>query len=419
MSATNNQMTDVMVVGAGIVGICCALSVAESGKSVRLIDRDEPGQGASFGNAGIISPWSIVPQSVPGLWRKIPSMIMHSGGPLSVQPSHLPRLIPWGIRFLQYGTEPKVESTSDAMEFLNHSNVELYRQHLSGTGHENLIRDSWYVHAFRDSKKASLNDLGYEIRRNKGAEIELVGSDELRKLEPAISKKFEAAILIKGQARATSPGKIGEALAQKAAELGVIFSRAKVKSLEQTNSETWRADADNESFFSSQLVVAAGAWSAKLLRRFGLKLPLQSERGYHVQFPEAGMMLNNSVMDVEEMVVASSMEDGLRLAGTAEFAGLDSPPNEKRIKELLKVAANMLPDLNPVGMQPWMGIRPSFPDSLPMLGEFPGHRGLFAAFGHSHYGLMMAPKTGHIIADLISRKSPNIDLTPYATDRFT
>lgn len=418
MKATKDDTCDVNIIGAGIIGICCALSIAEKGLSVRLIDRGEPGQATSFGNAGVISPWSIIPQAMPGIWKQIPSMLLKSDGPLAVKPTYFPKLISWGLRFLGNAHETQVRQNADAMEFLNHSNVELYRRHLAGTGYENLLIDSYYVHAFRNPKNADINGLGYAIRGEKGGNLEQINQSELKDLEPALSPEYKAAILIKGQARALSPGKIGKVLAKKAQESGVKIIKADVKSISSQNEHNWQVETNNRVYFSQKLVISAGPWSMKLLEPLGIKLPLEAERGYHLEYSDPGIELNNSVADAERMFVASSMEDGLRIAGTAEFAGIEEPPNEKRIESLRKLASSMLPDLNVQNYKTWMGIRPSFPDSLPVIDEFKNQRGLFAAFGHSHYGLMMAPKTGQIISDLVTSRPVNHDLSAYSTARF-
>lgn len=418
MVNNHQDQYDVTIVGAGIIGICCALSITEKGMSVQLIDRDEPGQGASYGNAGIISPWSIIPQSMPGIWKQIPSMLLSKNGPLSINASYLPKLIPWGLKFLRNATHEKARKSSDAMELLNHSNIELYRKHLLGTGYENLIQDSYYVHAFRNPEKAKLDSLGYLIRSEKGGDLEKIGQQELKELEPALSNEFKAAILIKGQARAIAPGKIGTVLAEKAAKAGVKIIKANVESLESENESRWITKTNIGNFYSHKIVLSAGAWSMKLLKSLNINLPLEAERGYHLEYSNPSVLLNNSVMDVDMMFVASSMEDGLRIAGTAEFAGLDTSPNVVRIRSLKKLAKHMLPDLVEDDVKTWMGNRPSMPDSLPVLDEFPNHKGLFAAFGHSHYGLMMAPKTGEIISGLVSGEPTNYNISAFSAARF-
>ncbi|MCP4317814.1 MAG: FAD-dependent oxidoreductase [Hyphomicrobiales bacterium] len=408
----------VTIVGAGIVGICCALSLQERDIPVRLVDRGMPGQQTSFGNAGVISPWSIVPQALPGIWKKNPGWLLNPDGPLSVRPNYWPRMIPWGLRFLRHSHASAVGPVSDAMEVLCANSIDLFRRHLSGTGHEGLVVDSCYVHAFRHAGMAKLDAIDYRIRKEKGGTLELIGSDELRRLEPALSKEFQAAVLIKGQARALSPGKIGTILADKARAGGAEFEQIELTSLFKDSNGEWVLKSADKNLVAKKVVLAAGIWSAQLLEQLGLKVPLVAERGYHVGFPEPGVELNNSVMDVDNKVVASSMLEGLRLAGTSEFAHIDAPADKRQQKKLIRQAQKLCPDLNTDQSTFWMGHRPSLPNSLPVLGPITGQEGLFGAFGHSHYGLMMAPKSGELIADLLSGRRTNIDLAPYASNRF-
>ncbi len=409
---------DVTVLGAGIVGICTGLSLLERGLNVRLIDRDDPGQATSFGNAGVISPWSIVPQSMPGLWKKIPGWLIDPLGPVTVSPGHLPRMVTWGARFLAHGREDKVRSISAAMEMLNRDCVSLYRHHLAGTGHEGLIRASHYIHAFRDGTAARLDSLENKLRRGAGADLDRVDAAELRQLEPALSEDFEAAIVIKGQARAMSPGRLGHVLSEKFRKQGGELLRATVQSIRPLEQGGWSCVTDRGSYEVPKLVLAMGVWSAELLKPLGIRIPLQSERGYHVNFPAPGITLNNSVMDVDNKFVASTMEQGLRVAGTAEFAGLDSPVNEKRLAALIRVAGRLSPNLRTDKHSTWSGQRPSLPDSLPCIGEIDGFPDLITAFGHSHYGLMMAAKTGRIVSEIATGARPNVDLSPYSPTRF-
>jgi len=407
----------VTIIGAGIVGICTALSLRERGFAVRLIDRASPGQETSYGNAGVISPWSIIPQAMPGIWRTLPGLLRDKESPLSVRPSFWPQMIPWGLRFLRHATEAKARKTSDSMEYLCSPSVDLYRRHLRGTDHENLLSDSYYIHAFRNADKASLQSLEYRIRMEKGCDLELIGPAELQALEPGLSHDFKAAVLIKGQARAHAPGEIGRVLANKARAMGVDVVLAEVTGLSR-HGDQWTISAKDQSFSAPRVVLAAGVWSADLLRPLGVNLPLLAERGYHVEFLAPGVTLTHSVLDVDAKAVASSMLGGLRLAGTAEFASIEASPDPKKQTLLTRQAKGMLPDLNTARASFWMGRRPSFPDSLPVLGELAGQAGLFTAFGHSHYGLMMAPKTGEVLADILSGRAANADLAPFSACRF-
>lgn len=408
----------VTIIGAGIIGICCALSLRERDVPVRVIDRGAPGQETSFGNAGVISPWSVIPQSLPGVWKNVPGWLLNPSGPLSVRPAFWPRMVPWGLRFLGRSAETSVRAAADAMETLCAPSIEIYRRHLQGTGHEHLIADSHYVHAFRKAGRARLDAIDYRIRREKGADLALIRADELRRLEPALSRDFTAAILIRGQARALSPGRIAVVLAEKARAAGAEFLRDTVTGLSRRSPGLWEIRTDSQVLTARRVVLAAGVWSRELLAPLGVRVPLVAERGYHVEFPTPGIALRNSVMDVDAKIVASSMTDGLRVAGQSEFADPMAAPNLRRQRLIVRQARAMCPDLDPSGVSFWMGRRPSLPDSLPVLGRIDGYEGLFGAFGHSHYGLMMAPKTGELVADLISGRQPNLELGAYAANRF-
>lgn len=409
---------EAIVVGAGIVGICCALSLQEKGVEVTLIDRGAPGQGASYGNAGVISPWSCIPQSLPGVWKSIPKWLLDPEGPVAVRPRYLLRALPWAIKFLRAGRPDRVREIAVAMGTLNRPNVDLYRHHLKGTGQESLLQDSWYVHVYRRASAADLQDFAWRLRAEQGAPIEALGAEALRELEPDLSKDYQAAIVIKEQARALAPGRIGAVLADKFRRRGGEVLQATVHRLLPREGEGWRLTSDRGELDTPRVVLAAGAWSGRLLAPLGLRVPLEAERGYHLIFRDPGVALRHSVMEVEAKFVASSMEMGLRAAGTAEFAGLDAAPNYRRARIFKRLAKRLLPGLNTADTEEWVGARPSMPDSLPCIGEIPGRPGLFVAFGHSHYGLGMAPQTGRIVADLVTGAPPNLNLAPYAIERF-
>lgn len=414
---TSNTDKTVTIVGSGIVGICCALSLAKRGIPVRLIDRAAPGQATSYGNAGVISPWSFIPMALPGIWKKAPGMMLSADRPLAVRPEFWPRMLSWGSKFISHSGESTVRNVADAMAYLCTPSIELFRQHLQGTGHEDLLTDSWYVHAFRDASKPTLDALDYRIRLEKGGELELVTADELRQLEPALAPEFKAAVLIKGQARALSPGKMAEVLVQKAQALGVEFINFEARVI-QREQQHWVIKGATESLQADQIILSAGVWSKQLLEPLGVKLPLVAERGYHMQFAEAGVTINNSIMDVDAKVVASSMSSGVRLAGAAEFADAEARPDVSRQELLTRQAKFMFPDLAVDQPSFWMGRRPSLPDSLPVLGPISGQEGLFAAFGHSHYGLMMAPQTGEVLADFVTGQESVEDVAAFSCERF-
>ena len=408
----------VTVIGSGIVGICTTLSLLEKGLKVEMIDRHPPATGASYGNAGVISPWSCVPQSVPGLWRSVPRWLLDPKGPVALRWRYLPWFLPWMMRFFAAGDKQRLPAIAEAMNALNRPNVKLYRHLLQGTGHEAMVKKSVYVYVYRNADDADLSQLSWRMRAERDVPLQSLDKQELHEIEPELSSKYQAAIIIKNQARALDPGGIGKALAEKAQIMGASFRQTGVDAIVPGGNDRWILQTNQGPLAADKIVIAAGAWSAHLLTPLGFKLPLEAERGYHLVFRNPGITLNNSIMDTERKFVASSMLNGVRCAGTAEFAGLNAPPDNRRARIFKILAKRLFPNINVNDVGEWMGTRPSFPDSLPCIGEVPGHANLFVAFGHSHYGFGMAPNTGCVVADLVNGMVPNIDLTPYRIERF-
>lgn len=408
----------VSIVGAGIVGICTALSLLEKGMKVQLYDRDEPAEGASSGNAGVISPWTCIPQSMPGVWRNVPQWILNSEGPVALRWGYLLKFLPWAIDFLKSGESSRLPGIADAMYALNRPNVDLYRRYLEGTGHEKLITNSMYVHVYKSADGADLSQLGWQMRADRDVPLEVVGAGPLHEIEPDLSPEYKSAVLIKDQARALSPGDVGKALAEKAIKMGAKFHKIAVHEIKPSNDGSWLLNTGEGEMSTEKLIIAAGAWSARLLSPLGFNLPLEAERGYHLIFKNPGITINNSVMDTAGKFIVSSMASGVRCAGTAEFAGLDAPPDYRRAKVFKNLTSRLFKEINVNDTIEWMGSRPSFPDSLPCLGKVPGYAKLFVAFGHSHFGFGMAPNTGRIVAGVVAGEPENVDMAPYRIERF-
>jgi D-amino-acid dehydrogenase len=412
-----NQTNSVFILGAGIVGICTALSLLERGVPVTLIDKAEPGQATSFGNAGVVSPWSFIPQAMPGIWKTIPKLMFGYGKPLAIKPGSFFKMLPWGRRFLKQSHEDKVRATADAMASLCGPSIDLFAKHLRGTGHEGLLVDSLYIQAFRDGSKATLDSLDNQLRAEKGADLEVVGQDRLRQIEPALGPDFRAAVLIKGTGRVRSPGRVGAVLAEKARAMGATFIKAEINHIRQ-NERGWTIGCKGNVYESERIVICLGVWSAGMLDDMPFSIPLMSERGYHAEFSAPSIELNNSVMDVDAKFIASTMENGLRVAGHAEFAPPDAPPSKSRQRRLVHLAKLAFPELQDNQVSFWMGRRPSFPDSLPMIDAPEAAPGLYLNFGHSHFGLMMSPASGELTAQLICGDRPNISRHAYSALRF-
>jgi len=406
------------VVGAGIVGICSALSLQERGLRVTLIDPNGPAEQASFGNAGVISTWSCVPQSMPGLWKNVPKWLLDPEGPIALRWSYLPKFLPWMVRFFAAGRADRIPAIADALLQLHRPTVDLYRHHLAGTGHEDLVRDSMYVFVYRAPNMPNLDNLEWRLRLERGVPLEKIDAATLRDIEPDIAPDYTSAVLIKGQGRAYDPGAIGKVLTEKFLQGGGTLLKARVTGLKPLDGGKVALETDVGPKTAEKVVLAAGPWSAELLKPHALRVPLEAERGYHIVFTDPGVTLNNSIMVTDSKFVASSMSMGIRCAGTAEFAGLDHPPDYRRAHVLAGPAKRLLPNLNTEAREVWMGQRPSFPDNLPAIGEVPGIPGVIAAFGHGHTGLTAAPETGRLAAMLCAGEQPNIDISAYSLKRF-
>ena len=418
MRTQSSERPPVTVIGGGIVGLCCALSLLDKGRQVCIIDPMDETCRASYGNAGVISPWSCVPQAMPGVWKKIPYWLLDPNGPVSMQWSYLGTILPWALRFMRASGPAQAKRISQAMAALQRSNIDLYRHHLKGTGCDDLLQDSWYLQVFREANAIPLDSLAVQMREAQNATMEVIDGGQLREIEPEISTEYQSALVIKGQARALSPGRLCQVLTDKAQSMGATVLKKTVQTIRPDDNGGWLLQAEGEQLSTKKLVLAAGAWSGDLLKPLGVKVPLLSERGYHMMFKNPGIELSHSVMDVERGFVVSSMEDGLRTAGTAEFADLDAAANFKRADVFEGLTQALLPELKVDELSRWMGIRPSLPDSLPCIGEVPNCSNLYVAFGHSHYGLGMAPGTGELTAELINGDKPTIDPWPYRINRF-
>jgi len=406
---------EITILGAGIVGCCCALALLERGYRVRIIDRVAPGEGTTRGSAGVISPWSCVPQAIPGVWRGVPQWLLDPEGPVRVRWRDLPSVLPWTLAFFANARPARLAKVSDAMSALIRECLVDYRGWLEGS---DVLRDSLYLNVYRGQERVDENAWPWRLRRERGATVDYVNAAELARLEPLLAGRCTGAMVVRGQARAASPGALCRALADRARAQGATFEQRIVKAILPNGEGGATLVSDEGEHRTAVLVVAAGFGAAKALEPFGLRLPLIAERGYHVEYDEPGVSLNHSVLDVAGKYVVSSMPNGLRVAGTAEFADADAPADPRRARALATAAERLLPELAGRTPQDWMGVRPSFPDNLPAIGTLIGHRHVHVAFGHSHYGLSMAPGTARMIAALVSGESTPIDATPFDPGRF-
>lgn len=407
------------VLGAGIVGACVALALRRDGHEVALIDRDEPGQGCSFGNAGFIQTATPHPMATPGVLRKLPSLLLDRESPLSIKWRHLPRLAPWLVRFFRAAAPERVEEISIGMMALLERAGPAYDRVLSEAGAADLVRRRGMLFVYPDDDAIEAAGWEFDLYRRRGARVETIGRDELRQIEPEINPAYAGGYLLPETFYTVDPSALTRRIAERMAAMGGEFVRAEVRDIEIRAEGPRSLVTAVGAIEFDRLAIAAGVHSAPFAARLGDKVPLESARGYHVMIPEPGVSLQGPVIDGGMHLGATPMSGGLRLAGTLEFASLDAPPDYRRADMLLPMAKRMLPGLNGAVATRWMGHRPATPDSLPVLGPSGRFANVLYAFGHGQLGLTMAAATGEMIADLAAGRAAGLDPAPYAAGRFS
>lgn len=407
-----------IVIGGGIVGVCSGLELNRRGWDVTVIDRLAPGEGCSFGNAGILAAQAVVPLALPGIEREVPGMLLDREGPLVVRWGSLPWTLPWLAKMRQSARLDRVERTADAMKALNGTSLELHETLARQAGVSDLVKPTNYLYIARDPSKLDVeNGLAWRLRRERGAVIEVLDGEALYEAEPELSRDYKRGVRLGPIGYTLNPFRLTQAYAALLEREGGRVVRAEVRALRPAGAVTGLETSAGQ-MAAELVVIAAGSWSLELAKPLGLKLPLIAERGYHVTFADPGITLNHVLSEAERHFAVTSMEMGLRVAGTEELGLADDRPAWRRADILAEQARAMFPRARLVDGSRWMGPRPGTPDSLPAIGPLPGHPNILIAAGHGHLGLTGGPNTGRIVAALASGERLNLDLAPYAPDRF-
>ncbi|MEZ5776965.1 MAG: FAD-binding oxidoreductase [Paracoccaceae bacterium] len=412
------QPRTVAVIGAGIVGVSTAIWLLRDGQEVILIDRKGPGEGTSHGNGGVLASASVVPVTVPGLLRKAPRMLLDRNQPLFLKWRYLPRLMPWLIRYLGHANADAVRRRAAALFPIISDSLADHQALAAGTGAEKWIVPSDYLFLYNDRAHYDGDAFGWSIRRDQGFEWDLLEGPAFTDYDPAFGPVLDCAARLKNHGYIADPGRYVKDLAAHAERMGARIVLGDVSDFVRDNRALAGLRVGGETLSCDRAILAAGAWSAPLARKLGLTVPLETERGYHLELWEPNIMPRAPVMVASGKFVATPMEGRLRLAGIVEFGGLEAPPSRAPFALLERNIRAAIPGINWKGTVEWMGHRPSLSDSIPVIGEVPGLSGVYMGFGHDHVGLTGGPKTGRILAQLVSGRHPNINLAPYAPNRF-
>jgi len=407
-----------MVVGAGIVGVSSALWLQRAGFRVTLLDSGPVGEGASFGNAGNISPGSVVPYTVPGVLRQAPGWLLDPEGPLAVRPGYFLKVLPWLMAAARAGRVESALKTSRAMRALHGGTFEAYDALTRDTPAAALIEHCGQLFVSTRPHGAQGSQLAQFMREAAGVRMIALDEAEVRAAEPALAPIFRSGMLLPDNGRCRDPHALVRLLAEQAARNGAAIERGRVTGFDLRDGRVAALHLAGETRAVERVVIAAGAASGMLAAQLGSPLPVEAERGYHITIADPGVMPRIPVSNVDAKFVCAPMNMGLRLAGTAEFAGLHAPPDWRRAEVLERQARRMFPGVRMQQVTRWMGNRPSLPDGLPVLGRAPGLDNAYFAFGNSHFGMSAGPVMGKLLAGLVAGERPAIDLAPFSPSRF-
>ena len=405
------------IVGAGIQGISNALFLQKKGFEVTIFDKDAPGSpAASYGNAGHFSPYACVLMNRPDVLTDIPAMLLSSTGPLALKWNYVPKMIPWFLKFIRNCTTKRMMHTAKNMHQILDLALPAYDELFDEIDLEGLVEKKGILYVWNDQSLKS-RDLEIRVRNELGVDQQVVTPKEIHDLEPHLKPFYHGGVYYQYGRHARNPKRILLKLFDLFLKKGGKFLKINVQDI-NFDSEKPVIKTEAQRFIFDKLVIACGAFSKRLTDNLNEKIPLDTERGYHVHFKDCDHLLSRPVIFSNRGFGITPMEQGLRVVGTVEFGGLKNPPSKGRVKNLINNAKYMLDDL-PEHEDEWMGFRPSLPDFLPVIGPSKNHKNVFYSFGHHHLGWTLGPISGKIIAGMIAEENTNLDLKPYSSLRFS
>jgi len=404
------------IVGAGIQGISNALFLQKKGFNITIFDRDEPGSpAASYGNAGHFSPYASVPINRPDILPDIPAMLLSSTGPLALKWNYVPKMIPWVLQFIKNCSTKKMMHTAKNMHQILDLALPAYDELFDEIDLGGLVEKKGILYIWND-KNLKSRELEIKIRNELGVDQQVVTPKEIHDLEPNIKSIYHGGVYYQHGRHARNPKKILIKLFELFLKKGGKFLKMNVNDI-KFDGEKPVIKTETQSFIFDKIVIACGSFSKKLTDNLDEKIPLDTERGYHIHFKDCDHLLSRPVIFQNRGFGITPMEQGLRVVGTVEFGGLDNPLSKSRIKNLINNAKYMMGDL-PEHEDEWLGFRPTLPDYLPVIGPSKKYKNVFYCFGHHHLGWTLGPISGKIISSMIAEENTNLDLKPYSSLRF-
>ncbi|HRO11188.1 FAD-binding oxidoreductase [Amaricoccus sp.] len=408
------RVPDVVVIGAGVIGLSAALALQMRGLAVTVLDREGPAAGASAGNAGAFAFSDILPLASPGIMRKAPRWLFDPLGPLSIPPAYAPRIAPWMLRFWRACAPARVaHSTAAQTALMDLAKAEL-EPFLAATGTAQMLRRNGALEVYESEAEFRAGLPGWEARGAHGLAFRHLGRAEMDEIQPGLAPRFVRGTFTPEWLSIADPKLYTLALAERFRAGGGAIERAEVRRLAAAGDGV----AIDGGRRAGHVVLAAGAFSHRIARSLGERIPLETERGYNTTLPPGAFDLRCHLVFGGHGFVVGPLSTGIRVGGAVELGGLERPPDYRRAAAMLRKAAAFLPGLESGGGVQWMGFRPSLPDTLPAIGRSRATPRVVHAFGHGHLGLTQSPATARLVADLVTGAAPPIDLTPFSPQRF-
>tara|TARA_B100001540_G_scaffold315746_1_gene343770 strand:+ start:163 stop:1398 length:1236 start_codon:yes stop_codon:yes gene_type:complete len=404
------------IIGGGIQGISNALFLQKKGFEVTIFDRNEPGSPtASYGNAGHFSPYASLSLNRYDVLADVPAMLLNSTGPLALKWNYVPKMIPWFIQFIKNTTKSKMMHTAKYMHQILNLALPAYDELFDEINLEGLVENKGILYIWND-KDLKSRELEIKVRDELGVKQQLVNKQEIHDLEPNIKPFYHGGVYYPYARHARNPKKILLKFFELFLKKGGKFEKSNIQDIKFDDQKPiFKSDLKEYKF--DKIIIACGAFSKKLTDKLNEKIPLDTERGYHVHFKNCDNLLSRPVIFSNRGFGITPMEQGLRVVGTVEFGGLNNPLSKSRIKNLINNAKYMLGDL-PNHEDEWLGFRPTLPDFLPVMGPSKNYKNVFYCFGHHHLGWTLGPISGKIVSRMVAEENTNLNLDPYSSQRF-
>jgi glycine/D-amino acid oxidase-like deaminating enzyme len=414
---TNKACSSVGVVGAGIQGVCTGLQLLKKNIPTTIFDQNDPGSMASYGNAGHFSPYAVIQLNRPDILYDIPKMLLSSYGPLALKWNYIPKMLPWIFRYLKNCNKKSMLHTAKSMNQILSLSMDAYEEIFQEIDTTNLIEQKGIIYVWTN-KNLKSRELEIKVRDELGVKQKILNVKEILDLEPNLKPVFSGGCFYDYAYHAKDPHGILKKIFELFLKKGGKFIKQNVNSVHQLQANQTIIKTDNGEFKFEKSVIACGAYSKKLTDQLGEKIPLDTERGYHVHFKGMENLLSRPVIFLDRGFGMTPMNQGLRAVGTVELGGLKNPISKKRIQYIVNCAKELLPQLGDY-QDEWLGFRPTLPDFLPVIGPSKNNQNIIYAFGHQHLGWTLGPITGKIVSGILANEKTNLDLSPYNSLRFS